>query len=219
MFAERSAERERLVRRHLEPEGIDDPLVLAAMRRVPRHHFIPEAYRDEAYLDHPVPIGRGQTISQPFIVALMTQAVRIRKQDRCLEIGTGSGYQAAVLSELCASTYSIEYLPELADFAERNLQSLGYQVQLRTGDGYRGWPEAAPFDVIVVTAAPERVPQPLLDQLALGGRLVIPVGAAGAIQSLELWTRVEPGSGRNAFESRELDAVRFVPFLGPESRR
>ncbi len=213
LFAERSDERARLVRRVAEG-GVTDPRVLAAMGRVPRHHFVPEAVRSEAYLDQPLPIGWGQTISQPYVVAAMTAAVAPTPADRCLEIGTGSGYQAAVLAELCARTYSIEYIPELAAFGARNLRALGYPVEVRTGDGYLGWPEAAPFNVIVVTAAPERVPQPLLDQLALGGRLIIPVGPAGSTQRLELWTRRAPGSDPEAFQRRALEAVRFVPFLG-----
>jgi protein-L-isoaspartate(D-aspartate) O-methyltransferase len=218
LFLERRDERERLVRRYLEAQGIEDPRVLGAMRRVPRHLFVPESHRDDAYLDRPLPIGKGQTISQPYIVALMTQAARITQQDRCLDIGTGSGYQAAILAELCASTYSIEYVPELAEFAKANLRKLGSAVHLRTGDGYRGWPEAAPFDTIIVAAAPEKVPQPLLDQLALGGRLVIPVGATGTVQRLTLWLRRELGSSNAAFERRTLADVRFVPFVGDGTR-
>lgn len=214
MFDERKAERERLVERTIEPEGIDEPRVLAAMRRVPRHRFMPVAVRDEAYENRPVPIGSGQTISQPYIVALMTYAARIQPSDRCLEIGTGSGYQAAVLAELCKQTYSIEYLPQVAEFGKSNLRSLGYRVELRTGDGFRGWPEAAPFDVILVTAAPERVPAPLLEQLAMNGRLVIPVGSTSGVQLLERWTRKAPGNEPNAFDRSELAAVRFVPLLG-----
>jgi protein-L-isoaspartate(D-aspartate) O-methyltransferase len=168
-----------------------------------------------------LPIGRGQTISQPAVVAVMTAAVAPAKSDRCLEIGTGSGYQAAVLAELCARVYSIEYLAPLAKQAERALRAAGYgpaRVALRTGDGYLGWPEAAPFDVVVVTAAPERVPQPLLDQLSVGGRLVIPVGAQGEAQELLLYRRRAAGSGDASFEKRTLMAVRFVPFLGDAGR-
>jgi protein-L-isoaspartate(D-aspartate) O-methyltransferase len=200
--------------REIEARGITEPRVLAALRRVPRHRFVPASVEGAAYSDRPLPIGWGQTISQPYIVAAMTEAVLPAPSDRCLEIGTGSGYQAAVLAELCQKTYSIEYLPELAAFAKKNLKSLGDRLELRLGDGFVGWPEAAPFDVIVVTAAPEKVPPPLLDQLALGGRLVIPVGPKDAIQELSLYIRRTPGREPSAFEVRQLASVRFVPFLG-----
>jgi protein-L-isoaspartate(D-aspartate) O-methyltransferase len=196
---------------------IRDERVLAALRRVPRHRFVPVAMQDAAYDNFPLPIGHGQTISQPAVVAVMTAAVAPSKSDRCLEIGTGSGYQAAVLAELCGVVYSIEYVAELARFAEANLRSTGYgpdRVVLRTGDGYRGWPEAAPFQVVVVTAAPERVPEPLLAQLAPGGRLVIPVGPTGAVQRLELHRRKGQGTAADAFDVSVLMAVRFVPFVG-----
>jgi protein-L-isoaspartate(D-aspartate) O-methyltransferase len=218
-FAERRLERERLVRDTIEARGIGAPRVLTAMRRVPRHRFVPAAVEGAAYSDRPLPIGWGQTISQPYIVAAMTEAVAPKPSDRCLEIGTGSGYQAAVLSELCARTYSIEYHPELATFAAQNLRSLGYAVELRSGDGFAGWPEAAPFDVIVVTAAPEKVPPPLFDQLAVGGRLVIPVGPQDSVQELVLYLRKTPGSGDRHFERQKLAAVRFVPFLGDAGSR
>jgi protein-L-isoaspartate(D-aspartate) O-methyltransferase len=215
LFNERVEERTRLVNHQLRREGIVEPRVLAAMSRVPRHRFVPDDFQDEAYQDRPLSIGWGQTISQPFVVALMTETARITPTDRCLEIGTGSGYQAAILAELCADTYSVEYLAPLAQFAKANLTNLGYKVHLRTGDGYRGWPEAAPFNVILVTAAPDSVPQPLLEQLALKGRLVIPVGEEHRVQTLELWVRQREGRGRDSFERRELADVRFVPFLGP----
>lgn len=211
--AERREEREHLVR-SLATQGISDSRVLAALQRVPRHRFVPEAFRREAYADRPLPIGWGQTISQPTIVGMMTQAVAPEPSDRCLEIGTGSGYQAAILAELCGSTASIEYLPEVAQFGRANLEALGYSVELRVGDGYRGWPERAPFDVILVTAAPTKVPEPLLAQLAIGGRLAIPVGPEARAQQLELWKRVGPGSEPSAFERHSLADVRFVPFLG-----
>jgi protein-L-isoaspartate(D-aspartate) O-methyltransferase len=215
-FNERVDERNGLVG-VLQEDGIVDPRVLAAMRRVPRHWFVPEGYRGEAYANRPLPIGHGQTISQPYIVAAMTEAVLPRPGERCLEIGTGSGYQAAVLAELCDRVFSIEYLPEVARFGEENLRRLGYgpeRVALRVGDGYRGWPEHAPFDVIVVTAAPERIPRPLLEQLAVGGRLIIPVGPEQGAQELEIVRRVKPGMSDDAFERRTLMGVRFVPFLG-----
>lgn len=221
-FDERVDERERMVRTSMEARDIGDPRVLAAMRRVPRHAFVPSRVLHEAYEDHPLPIGGGQTISQPYIVAFMTQAARPGPQDRCLEIGTGSGYQAAVLAELCADTYSIEYLPEVARVGSANLRRLGYgpeRVRLRVGDGYRGWPDAAPFQVMLVTAAPERVPQPLLEQLDRGGRLVVPVGPQSRVQELERWTRKRPGSKRDAFEVERMMTVRFVPFLGTGAER
>jgi protein-L-isoaspartate(D-aspartate) O-methyltransferase len=218
---DRARERQRLVRDSMEARDIRDPRVLAAMRKVPRHAFVPEPNKDRAYHDRPLSIGHGQTISQPYIVALMTQAVAPTPKDKCLEIGTGSGYQAAVLAELCAKVFSIEYVPELADLARRQLRAAGYgadRVELRTGDGYRGWPDAAPFDVIVVTAAPPRVPAPLTTQLAVNGRLVIPVGGQSEVQRLELWTRKKLGDERDAFETRELAPVRFVPFVGEAAR-
>jgi len=217
-FDERKADRHHMVEETLFGRDIEDPRVLAAMRRVPRHAFVPERYRDMAYSDRPLPIVGGQTISQPYIVAFMSQAAELEPGDRCLEIGTGSGYQAAVLAELCGKVYSIEYLPEVAEFGRKNLQDTGYldgRVHLRVGDGYRGWPEQAPFDAILVTAAPQQVPKPLLEQLAPRGRLVIPVGPKHGAQELELWRRVKPGTDETAFERKRLFGVRFVPFLGP----
>ena len=217
-----SAERERMVRETIEARGVREARVLAAVRKVPRHAFVPAPYTRKAYEDSPLPIGWDQTISQPYIVAFMTEAVRPAPTDRCLEIGTGSGYQAAVLAELCARVFSIEYIPELAELGKAQLRAAGYgpeRVQLFTGDGYQGWPEEAPFQVIVVTAAPPRVPAPLRDQLAVGGRLVVPVGASGGVQSLELWTRRQSGRGDDAFEVKQLADVRFVPFLGEGARQ
>ena len=210
-----------MVRDTIEARGVRDPRVLRAFRRVPRHAFVPAPYTDQAYTDQPLPIGSDQTISQPYVVALMSEAVAPEPGDRCLEIGTGSGYQAAILAELCAEVFSIEFIPELARSAEARLRAAGYgpeRVTLATGDGYHGWPEHAPFQVIVVTAAPPEVPQPLRDQLALGGRMVVPVGSAGAVQRLELWTRARAGRGADAFEVRGLTDVRFVPFLGGDAR-
>jgi protein-L-isoaspartate(D-aspartate) O-methyltransferase len=215
---ERQTELDALVRDIARDGEVRERRVLDALRRVPRHRFVPADVADSAYDDRPLPIGHGQTISQPTVVALMTAAVRPGASDRCLEIGTGSGYQAAVLAEVCGRVHSIEYLAPLARFAEKNLRAAGYgpdRVVLRTGDGYAGWPEAAPFDVIVVTAAPAEVPRPLLEQLALGGRLVIPVGPEHDVQRLKLIERKAPGLEEGAFASRVLTAVRFVPFVGP----
>jgi protein-L-isoaspartate(D-aspartate) O-methyltransferase len=208
----RQAERDRLVSQ-LQRLGIADERVLSALRRVPRHAFVPESVKGRAYVNEALPIGYGQTISQPIVVAAMTESVAPRPTDRCLEIGTGSGYQAAVLAEVCGKVYSIEYLASLAETAEQNLRSAGYdetRVVLRTGDGYGGWPEAAPFDVVLVTAAPESVPRPLLDQLGPGGRLVIPIGPRGATQQLELFTK----SAEGRLSRTTLMTVRFVPFVG-----
>jgi protein-L-isoaspartate(D-aspartate) O-methyltransferase len=189
--------------------GIQDPRVLAAMRRVPRHEFVPHELRAQAYDDNPLPIGFDQTISQPFVVAAMTEAARIAPRARVLEIGTGSGYQAAVLVALDADVYSIEIIEPLARRTQALLARLGYRLHLRIGDGYAGWPEAAPFDAILVTAAPEQLPRALVDQLAIGGRMVIPLGAAGGIQRLDVITR-----GRDGTTSETLFPVRFVPMTG-----
>lgn len=197
-----------MVETQIRNRGVTSSDVLDAMKKVPRHLFIPEAYRDEAYNDYPLSIGYGQTISQPFIVAYMTEAVRPSKNKKALEIGTGSGYQAAVLAEVTGKVYTIEIVPELARESAERLEQMGYDnVVCRHGDGYLGWPEHAPFDIIVVTAAPENIPQPLIDQLAEGGRLIIPVGAAGAVQELLLVTK---RNGKT--DERRLSFVRFVPF-------
>jgi len=198
----------RMVETQIRNRGVTNPEVLNAMKEVPRHLFIPDEYLDEAYNDYPLPIGYGQTISQPFIVAYMTEAVRPTGKKRVLEIGTGSGYQAAVLAEIVDRVYTIEIVPELAKESAERLKSLGYDnIICKYGDGYQGWEEYAPFDIIVVTAAPEKIPKPLIDQLAEGGRLVIPVGAAGAVQELVLVTK---RNGKT--ETRRLSFVRFVPF-------
>lgn len=186
-----------------------DARVLAAVGRVPRHRFVPPEMADRAYENRPLPIGHGQTISQPFIVALMTDLAEPGPADRVLEIGTGSGYQAAVLAELAARVYTIEIVRPLAERAAALLRALGYRnVETRIGDGYLGWPEAAPFDAIVVTAAPEQMPQPLIDQLAPGGRLVAPVGTRGGVQQLLLLRK--DAQGRSV--TRSVLAVRFVPL-------
>ena len=193
--------------------GIEDRAVIETMGRVPRHVFVPDEYLDQAYENHPLPIGYGQTISQPYIVALMTQEADLESGDRVLEVGTGSGYQAAVLADLGATVFTIELIAPLADSASRRLIDLGYaNVQVRHGDGYLGWSEESPFDAIVVTAAPDHVPQPLLAQLKVGGVLVIPVGPVGGYQ--ELWRIHRVAEER--YESSSLGGVRFVPLLREE---
>jgi protein-L-isoaspartate(D-aspartate) O-methyltransferase len=186
-----------------------DPRVAAAMAKVPRHRFVPANVVNHAYENRPLPIGHEQTISQPFIVALMTEMVEPRPTDRVLEVGTGSGYQAAVLAELVARVYTIEIVRPLGERAAEVLKTLGYaNVEVRIGDGYLGWPEAAPFDAIVVTAAPDHMPQPLIDQLAAGGRLIAPVGTRGGLQQLQLLRK--DAEGRTV--TRSVLAVRFVPL-------
>ena len=185
--------------------------VLEAMRRVPRHAFVPVSQRELAYTNRPLPIGYGQTISQPYIVALMTDLLRLAKRSRALEIGTGSGYQAAVLAELGHQVYTMEIVSELAEQAAQRLSALGYSaVHARQGDGYYGWPEAAPFDGIVVTAAASQIPLPLLEQLRPGGRMVIPIGAAFLVQQLMLIEKLADGSIR----TEALLPVAFVPLVG-----
>jgi protein-L-isoaspartate(D-aspartate) O-methyltransferase len=204
-----AGQRAKMVDTQIAARGVRDPRVLAAMRKVPRHLFVDPAARGQAYEDHPVPIGNNQTISQPYIVALMTELLELPPRGRALEIGTGSGYQSAVLGEIAAEVYSIEILPELAQAAGSKLKELGYaNVEVREGDGYRGWAEHAPFEGIIVTAAPERIPQPLLDQLAVGGRMVIPVG--GFFQELKVFTKEKDGH----ISEKDIIPVRFVPMTG-----
>src|SRR5690606_1084931 len=211
-----TAAREAMVQRQLAARDIDDPRVLEAMRKVPRHRFVPPGHQAHAYLDQPLPIGHEQTISQPYIVALMTQLARPAQGDRVLEVGTGSGYQAAVLGELAAEVYSIEIVAPLAERSAQVLGELGYDnVHVRSGDGYAGWPEHAPFDAIVVTAAPERSPAPLLEQQAPGRRLVIPVGAMHSTQQL----RVVEKDARGRLHERSVSPVRFVPLTGEAADR
>jgi protein-L-isoaspartate(D-aspartate) O-methyltransferase len=199
-----------MVEEQLRGRDITDPVVLEAMAKVPRHLFVPAAARPLAYFDHPLPIGNGQTISQPYIVALMTQLAELEPDDVVLEVGTGSGYQAAVLSEIVREVYTIEIVPELADSARTRLADLGYRdVTVRTGDGYLGWKEEAPFAAILVTAAAPDVPPPLLEQLAAGGILVIPVGEPSSIQSL---LRIEKRADGTSV-TREVIPVRFVPLV------
>ena len=192
---------------------ITNARVLTAMGKVPRHEFLPERLRAQAYQDRPLPIGHGQTISQPYIVAFMTEQLEPGPADRVLEIGTGSGYQAAVLAELVAQVYTIEIIKDLAKRAATDLQRLGYtNVQVRAGDGYKGWPEAAPFDAIIVTCAPEKVPQPLIDQLKDGGRMIIPIGPMWD-QKLVLLRK-----HGNKLEQRAVLPVRFVPMTGQSQK-
>ncbi|MBW2292915.1 MAG: protein-L-isoaspartate(D-aspartate) O-methyltransferase [Deltaproteobacteria bacterium] len=203
----REAQR-RMLKSQLIARGIKDPRVLAAMAKVPRHEFVSERLRDEAYADRPLPIGESQTISQPYIVALMTELAQLDEKSRVLEIGTGSGYQAAILHEVAGEVYSIEIIEALAQSAREKLQQLGCgSVHLRHGDGYQGWPEAAPFDAILVTAAPPVVPEPLKEQLAVGGRLIVPVGAG--VQELVVYTKTSQG-----IERESIISVIFVPMTG-----
>lgn len=208
---ERSAERLRMVERQIAGRGVRDPRVLEAMRSVPRHWFVREAEQSLAYSDGPLPIGFDQTISQPYIVAFMTELLEIEPGDKVLEIGTGSGYQAAVLAELTDQVYTIEIVEPLARRTLRLFETRGYTtIHARIGDGYRGWPEHAPFQAIIVTCAPDDVPKPLTDQLAPGGRMCIPVGDRPGMQSLVLLRKNEDGS----IDRRDVLPVAFVPMTG-----
>jgi protein-L-isoaspartate(D-aspartate) O-methyltransferase len=205
-----SADRRRMVDDQLRARDIRDPRVLDAMTRVPRHLFVPENVRAGAYADHPLPIGHGQTISQPYIVGFMTEALEVRSDQKILEIGTGSGYQAAVLGELARDVYTIEIVEPLAERARTTLASLGYKnVHVRAGNGYAGWPEQAPFDRVMVTAAPEEVPPALIEQLKMGGVMAIPVGAV--TQELRIMRRTASG-----METLKTLPVRFVPMTGKD---
>ena len=205
--------RDRMVSQQIEARGVKDRLVLESMRTVPRHLFVADNFRDAAYQDSPLPIGDSQTISQPYIVALMSELLEVGRGEKVLEIGTGSGYQAAVLAEMGVAVRSIEIRPRLCESAAKILQELEYRsVEVRCGDGYGGWPEEAPFDGIIVTAAPERVPDPLLEQLAVGAKMVIPVG--DFYQELKVITRNLEG-----FDERSVIPVRFVPMTGEIERQ
>ena len=209
---ERIEERKTMVARQLVARGIRDKDVLDAMRKVPRHLFIPEDLRRHAYDDRPLPIGRRQTISQPYVVAFMSETLKLKPQDRVLEIGTGSGYQAAILGELVREVYTIEIVPELGERSKKLLSRLGYgNVNVRIGDGYKGWPEKARFDAVIVTAAPPKVPQPLLNQLKIGGRMIIPVG--NTRQDLVVIHRTG-----NGYERKNVLPVAFVPMTGEAQR-
>jgi protein-L-isoaspartate(D-aspartate) O-methyltransferase len=201
-------ERLKMVEEHIRARGIESESVLRAMMKVPRHKFVPEPLEKQAYIDSPLPIGLNQTISQPFIVAYMTEAADISKKDKVLEIGTGSGFQAAILGELAREVYTIEIIPELGERSKQTLQEMGYKnVFVKTGNGYLGWPEQAPFDAILVTAAPDQIPQTLIDQLAVGGKMVIPVGNAD--QEMIVMKKTK----RGVTEKRTMK-VRFVPMTG-----
>jgi len=208
------SERQRMVQEQLMSRGVRDERVLAAMNKVPREEFVPQDSRAASYTDQPLPIGYGQTISQPYIVAFMTEQLRPKPSDRVLEVGTGSGYQAAILAELVAEVYSVEIVEPLAKNAEATLQRLGCKnVHVKIGDGYKGWPETAPFDAIIVTCAPDKVPQPLIDQLKDGGRMVIPVGDRFA-QELYL---LEKKNGQ--LKQSATLPVRFVPMAGEATKK
>lgn len=205
--------REAMVEEQIEARGVTDPATLAAMRTVPRHEFVPLQLRDEAYGDHPLPIGHGQTISQPFIVAFMTEAIRPRSGEKILEIGAGCGYQAAILAHIGAEVYTVEIVEPLAEMARRNLARLGYKnAHVLRADGYRGWPAHAPFDAIIATCAPDRIPPDLVAQLREGGRMIIPVGNS---MSQELVLLRKQGG---KIEQQSILPVRFVPMTG-EARR
>jgi protein-L-isoaspartate(D-aspartate) O-methyltransferase len=202
-------QRKQMVQRQLVDRDIRNERVLAVMEKVPRHEFVPEGVREQAYEDRALPIGQGQTISQPYIVAFMTEVADPQPGQRVLEVGTGSGYQAAVLAELAGEVYTIELLPELAKQAQQRLERMGYKnVHVKAGDGYQGWPEKAPFDAVVVTCGAKEIPEPLFAQLKEGGKMVIPVGGADEDQSLRVVTK-GPGGKQ---EVRDLLPVRFVPL-------
>jgi protein-L-isoaspartate(D-aspartate) O-methyltransferase len=207
------AERYNMVQTGIVDWGIKNEAVIQAMRDVPRHVFVTDTYQDQAYENHPLPIGYGQTISQPYIVALMTEAAQVSREDNVLEVGTGSGYQAAVLAELVDQVYTIEIVGALAQRAKEDLVASGYEnVEVWHADGYFGWQEHAPFDAIVVTAAPDHVPQPLVKQLKIGGRMIIPVGPVGGVQTLWRLTR----TSEEEVQTENLGGVRFVPFTREE---
>lgn len=203
-----TAKREQMVKTQLIARGIKDAATLFAMQNVSRHLFVPENMKPYAYSDRPLPIGDGQTISQPYIVAFMTEALQLKESDKVLEIGTGSGYQAAILAKIVDSVYTIEIVKPLAIKAKDRLQQLGYaNVNVKWGDGYHGWPAKTPFDAIIVTAGADSIPQPLIDQLKIGGRMIIPVGPSNYVSHLVLVTKK-----KNKIIKKKLIPVRFVPF-------
>lgn len=202
-----ASERQEMVNDQIRKRGVSDPAVLAVMETVPRHEFVPAEWLSQAYEDHPLPIGYGQTISQPYIVAVMTELAQVKRGDRVLEIGTGSGYQAAILAMLTDQVYSVEIIPELAARAEATLKRLGYKVVVKNADGYNGWEEFAPYDAIIVTCAPDHIPPPLIAQLKDGGRMVIPVGPPGSFQTL--WRVHKQG---DQVTTENIMGVLFVPL-------
>jgi protein-L-isoaspartate(D-aspartate) O-methyltransferase len=200
--------REKMVETQIKARGVKDPRVLSALLKVERHRFVPEEYLNSAYSDQPLPIGEGQTISQPYIVALMTELLELKGDEKVLEVGTGSGYQAAILGELAKEVYTIEIIESLAFVAKNRLSELGYQnIKVKAGDGYLGWPEVAPFDAIIITCAPDHIPKPLIEQLKEGGRMVVPVGAYA--QELK---KIVKRSGK--IETTDVIPVVFVPMTG-----
>lgn len=210
-FSERREERHRMVREQIGNRGINDQAVIKAMQHVPRHEFVPQSRKHNAYEDRPLPIGHDQTISQPYIVAFMTQALDLDSTDKVLEIGTGSGYQAALLSEITPRVYTIEIVEPLARKARERFKQLGYStIRVKIGDGYQGWPAYAPFDAIIVTAAPDHIPSPLIQQLKPGGIMVIPVGSTYSVQKLKKIRKTAEGD----IETQTLLPVRFVPMTG-----
>lgn len=208
MQDEFAGSRHQMVETQIKARGVNDPLVLESMKKVPRHLFVPEAYQSSAYQDRPLPIGMSQTISQPYIVGFMTEAINPKADNKVLEIGTGSGYQAAVLAEIVEEVYTLEIISELGMMAKERLNILGYEnIHAKVSDGYHGWEEHGPFDAIIVTAAAEEIPQPLLDQLAEGGKMIIPVGSQFEIQNLVLITKKN-----GQIKQKKSFGVRFVPF-------
>lgn len=207
--------RQQMVEQDIRDRGLKNPVVLTVMRKVPRHLFIDESLRNRAYGDHPLPIGEGQTISQPYVVALMTEALRLKPGDRVLEVGTGSGYQAAVLAEIVNAVFTIEIRKTLADQAAERLAALGYRnVKVKYGDGYFGWEEHAPFDAIIITAAANHIPPPLIKQLKDGGRLIVPLGSTVYFQTLTLATK-----RKGELDVEQISPVAFVPMVGEMQKR